>query len=163
MSNATRKQQKHIVAARNRLVGYGIFKKVGTDLFKRHSVLSKHSNNPQALTLGEKNLISEFNLVLMNKLLFPNFLFNKKTDNFVDYRLTTIKTWRDVYQYDDLNYLTGWHRYDGKSVTEYTPEGKLVIKKDKNGHVLKTRKVKYTLDKQRKTLKVLPVDDVVLH
>ncbi|MCP4267033.1 MAG: hypothetical protein GY777_15925 [Candidatus Brocadiaceae bacterium] len=163
MANATQEQQKHILTARNKLVGYGILKKVGTELFKRHSVLSNLPNNPQTLTAGEKNLISEFNLVLMNQLLFPDFLLGKITKNFVDYRLTTVKKWRDVYQYDSLGKISGWHRYDGDSVAEYTPDGKIVIGKDKSGCVLKTQGVKYALDKQSKTLKVIPADDVVQH
>jgi hypothetical protein len=110
-------------------------------------------------TRSEKNLIEEFNIVIMNDLLFPHFLKAKNTKNFVDQQLTTQKSWRDVYHYSPDGVMKGWTRYDGLTEKEYTPAGNIVIERNKKGFVTKLQSVRYVIDQKKKTLITIPIEN----
>ena len=144
-------------------------KKSSTTAWKKYgsyglqSIQQADASKSNGATAAEKNLIQRFNLFIMNQFLYPEFLNRQETVNFVDFRLTTPKAWRDVYHYDKAGNNLGWTRYDGNSISEYTPAGNLVVEKDMNGLVSKVQSVKYMIDKKRKMLKVVPVDSADTH
>jgi len=146
VNSSTVRRKKSFATAKKKLEGYGL-------QFIQQPEASKLNDG----TFGEKNLVQQFNLVLMNEFLFPNFLKRRVTKNFVDHRLTTPKAWRDVYHYDKEGNNLGWTRYDGNEISEYTPAGNKVVSKNKNGSVSKIQPVEYVIDKKRKMLKVVPV------
>jgi hypothetical protein len=95
-----------------------------------------------------KAMLEEFNAVVLCELVLPGLVNHAFRTNFVDARLTTPKTWRDVYHHDG-DRLTGWTRYHAGAaprVSEFTPEGWLVVKKDDRGRPIAARTVVYTQD-----------------
>ncbi len=164
LADASSKENKRrFINARKKLENYGLLKKEETKRVKLNLIQQVEASRDSVLTECENNLIQEFNVIMMNEVLFPHFLKRKPTKNFVDFRLTAPKTWRDVYHYDNGGNTTGWTRYDDGSISEYTPGGNLVFEKDKSGRVLKARKVNYILDKKAKRLEVSPRDEVILY
>jgi hypothetical protein len=95
------------------------------------------------LTPFEKQLIERFNAVLLSELVLPGALNVSSAPNFVDQRLFTAKSWRDVYRYDSKGKLTGWTRYDGNRFTEFTEDGLMVLQKDGEGRPIKAQSVRY--------------------
>jgi hypothetical protein len=101
----------------------------------------------QRLSAFERAIVEEFNGRLVAELLLPGVVTSTFHVNLVDPRLTTKKSWRDVYQYEG-DTLTGWKRYlyGGKErVVEFTPEGWAVVEKDEQGRPRKARTVRYGL------------------
>ncbi|MFH1516213.1 MAG: hypothetical protein ABIG42_12230, partial [bacterium] len=159
---SSEENKRRFINAMKKLENYGLLKRGDTKRFKLNLIQRVEASGDSVLTEYEKNLVQEFNLIMMNQVLFPHFLKRKPTRNFVDFRLTAPKTWRDVYHYDNGGNTTGWTRYDDDgSISEYTPGGNLVIEKDELGRVLKARKVNYIFDKKTKRLEVSPGDEVV--
>ena len=64
--------------------------------------------------------------------------------NFVDFRLTGPKSWRDVYAYHPDGKLAGWTRYGIGEPQQFNADGLLVVEQDDRGRPTKTRTVKYT-------------------
>lgn len=148
VQSANRKIKNRFEKAKKTLGGFGLDIKT----------LSESSNSLK-VSRSDKNLIEEFNIVVMNNLLFPHFLKAKNTKNFVDQLLTTQKSWRDVYHYSSDGVMKGWTRYDGQTEKEYTPAGNIVIERDKKGFVTKTQSVRYVIDQKQKTLMVIPIEN----
>jgi hypothetical protein len=121
----------------------------------------------QRLTPFEKQLIERFNAVLLSELVLPGALTASTSPNFVDQRLFTAKSWRDVYRYDDKDKLTGWVRFDDGRVTEFTEEGLQVLEKDATGRPIKARSVRYEPTPQQGTqptaLKSAPGEEIVTY
>ena len=66
--------------------------------------------------------------------------------NYTDPRIDTPAEWTDYYLYDEKcnNNLLGWKRErQGKETQKFTPKGLLVLKEDKEGKPLETKKVEY--------------------
>src|SRR5262249_38076163 len=57
--------------------------------------------------------------------------------HFVDQRVSTPKSWRDIYRYDTQGNLTGWTRRDADGATEFNMDGLVVIARDAQGRALK--------------------------
>jgi hypothetical protein len=94
-------------------------------------------------TLHVRSLLEEFNAVVLSELVLPGLVRPVFRTNFVDARLTAVKSWRDVYRHDG-DRLAGWTRYRaGQRPQEFTPEGWLVLEKDTKGRPIKARTVVY--------------------
>ena len=63
--------------------------------------------------------------------------------NFVDFRLTYPKEWRDAYRYDAKGRPLGWTRHADGKTTEFSREGLIVIEQDVLGRCTKGRAVRY--------------------
>lgn len=144
------KRKKRFAELKSSVIKTGILVRAGDNRYVLHSVRSGNAPLAKRLTRYELYRIRLFNLGIMNSLLFPEFLNSEETKNLVDFRITTVKPWRDVYTYDAEGNLTGWRRHiDGKA-TEYTQEGLIVLKKGADGKVLKTKKAEYVLETPNK-------------
>src|SRR5262249_55641606 len=93
------------------------------------------------LTAFEREQVKRFNAVVLTELILPALVTPVFRTNFVDGRLTAPKAWRDVYRPDG-----GWTRYaPGAKPAEFTSDGWLVSKKEKNRPIL-ARTVVYKQD-----------------
>ncbi len=95
------------------------------------------------LTQFEKAQIERFNDQLIAGIMLRGIVDANWRENFVDFRLTAPKSWRDVYHYDDKGARTGWTRYDGGAASEFAADGNLIAEKDASGHPTKFKSVKY--------------------
>jgi hypothetical protein len=138
------------MAARKRFVGFGLFKDApGTDI-ALETLRGGSAADPQKLTRFEKTLLEQFNGELLNRLLYPGVVNCSYARNFVDPRLASPKSWRDVYRYDPQGDLLGWARWDGERKAEFTPDGLQVLETDTRGRCLKAAKVRYQQDNPAK-------------
>ncbi len=64
-------------------------------------------------------------------------------NNYVDPVLDYGKDWRDEYHYAADGKLSGWTRIRAKQCEEFTPDGRLLLEKGKDGHLAKTVAVRY--------------------
>jgi hypothetical protein len=144
--------QARVNAARQRLLGLGIV-----------------PSDTERLTAYQKCMIERFHGELLGALVFPKFVTATFKVNFVDQRLFTAKTWRDVYRYDERGQPLGWTRFDGGEQWDFNAEGQVVLAKDEHGRPVKTRTVKYEMDDTKKNIFQSPVvlkqiwGDQVLH
>jgi hypothetical protein len=75
-----------------------------------------------SLTAYERCLGARFNAELIAGVLYPGVVNARYDAYYVDRRLATVKTWRDVFRYDADGKRIGGTRYDGKGgVTELGP------------------------------------------
>jgi hypothetical protein len=90
-------------------------------------------------------MLEQFNGTLLAEMVFRGQMAAVFHANFVDARLTTTKTWRDVYRYEG-DRVAGWTRYHvgpTNRVSEFTPEGWLIVRKDDKGRAIEARTVIY--------------------
>jgi hypothetical protein len=97
-----------------------------------------------------KAMFAYLDAVRVSEVLFPGSAV-VYSPNLVDARLTTPKTWRDVYQYEGEK-LTGWTRYHvGKDKpSKFTAEGWLIEGEDEKGRAIRARPVVYKQGSQTK-------------
>jgi hypothetical protein len=100
----------------------------------------------QLQTAYDKVELERRRLGVLTRQFFPGIVQTSYQVNYVDPRLATPKTWRDVYDYDAKGNYLGWTRYDGKNVTPFNPDGFIVLEKDKLGRCSKARTVQYVQD-----------------
>jgi hypothetical protein len=100
----------------------------------------------ERLSVFERAMVEEHNAVALCELVLPGLVTHVFHKNFVDARLTTPKSWRDIYRHDDAGRLLGWTRYQGGTVSEFTPEGWLVVKMDDKGRPVVAKTVVYKQD-----------------
>ncbi|MBY0523492.1 MAG: putative Ig domain-containing protein [Gemmataceae bacterium] len=134
-----------VLAARKRLVQLRVLKAEG-DAFVPHALREGNAPVAERLTAYERNMLERYHAELLSALVYPKFLSIAFKVNFVDQRITTPKTWRDVYHHDAKGTPIGWTRYDGENVSDFTADGHLVLEKDAKGRALKARAVKYEFD-----------------
>ncbi|CAN5804755.1 hypothetical protein BH11VER1_BH11VER1_02980 [soil metagenome] len=108
-----------LAQARKRLLDLQIFKQTGAG-----KVATSHASGE--LTAGERDLLREFHLTLLSQVLLPEFLERSPAPAFVDSRLTTPKTWRDIYRYDNTGKGIGWSRLTNGRTYEFDLEGHLL-------------------------------------
>jgi hypothetical protein len=113
-------------------------------------------------------MLERFHAEVLSALVYPKFLTASFKVNFVDFRLTTHKFWRDVYHHTAKGDISGWTRYDGDKPVEFNAAGQIVLEKDGKGRAAKARTVKYQLDESVKppavrALKQMPGDHVVYY
>jgi hypothetical protein len=95
-------------------------------------------------------VLERFHGELLSGLLYPKFVAVNFKGNFVDQRLSTPKTWRDVYRHDARGHRLGWTRFDEDGEQEFNADGLVVLEKDGKGRALKARIVKYEYDDSHK-------------
>jgi hypothetical protein len=125
-------------AARQRLIALGMADKGDGPAAPLH-LLGKEP------TPFERAQLEYYRAALLAELALPGLTRARWVENHVDGRLTVRKDWRDVYRYDEAGNLLGWRRYAGGKVTDFTPDGLLVLKKDGRGRPTKARTVVYRL------------------
>jgi hypothetical protein len=136
-------------AAQERLVKFDMLRPKG-DAFELHTLTTQP-------TAYERCMIERYNGELLSAMVFPKFVSANYKINFVDQRLFSAKTWRDVYRYDARGPLLGWTRFDGESATEFNRQGEQVLDKDDAGRPRKTRTVHYEFDDPKKNIFQAPV------
>ena len=117
------------------------------------------------LTTYERNRIEQLNIAVLQSVVYPGILDWQFRRNFVDWRIASQKTWRDVYHYDDKRRLTGWTRHRATGTEEFTPDGALVVTKDARGRALVARTVTYVAEGKKGAPRLLEQKpgDTVLH
>jgi YD repeat-containing protein len=110
--------------------------------------------------------VEGFNSALLSELVFPGALARSSEPNYVDHHLFTRKTWRDVYHYDDRGNLSGWTRYDGRRVTNFTEAGLMVLELDNANRPRKVQTVRYVAKPAASvghpsTLEIVAGDEVI--
>jgi hypothetical protein len=163
---ADAKTRTRIQTARQRLVNLGILKEAADGPPALTPLRAGEQPLAQRLTSYEKNAIERFNGELLAALLYPQCLAHNFKINLVDFRLTTHKSWRDVYRHDAKGNIIGWTRHDGPKPQEFNAAGLLILEKDAKGRASKAQKVQYAMDETVKPpavrpLKQLPGDTVV--
>ncbi len=63
--------------------------------------------------------------------------------NYTDPLVALPKSWRDDYHYDAAGSLSGWTRHRGSQGEEFTPAGRLIVRRDEHGKPLETSPVRY--------------------
>src|SRR5206468_1516054 len=122
-----------VEAARQRLLQSGLAKSRDGGRLEWQPIRKGDTPLVQRLTSFEKFQIERFNATLLAEVVLPGALTVAAPPNYVDRRLSAPKTWRDVYHHDAAGQLTGWTRYDGPRVVEFTEEGLMVLEKDGAG------------------------------
>jgi hypothetical protein len=90
------------------------------------------------------NRFEAMNLTILRDALLPG-LFNRDfRSNFVDFRIESQRTWRDVYHYDG-DKLAGWTRYSDSPPQRFTAEGLLIVEEDGKGRATAVRAVRYAV------------------
>jgi hypothetical protein len=154
--------------ARKRLVALDILRPQADGSHQLHSVRPGPGPAAERLTRYERNALERFHAEIVGSLVFPRGVSAVVRDNFVDPRLATYKSWRDLYRYDAAGMLLGWTRLDGAGRTEYTADGHQVLETDPRGRPLKARSVRYELDlaDQRpgpRPLRIVPGDELLYY
>ena len=67
----------------------------------------------------------------------------REKGNYVDPRIDIPKSWRDDYHYDKEGLLLGWTRTRGTETEEFTRDGALVLKRDKQDRPAEAQTVRY--------------------
>jgi hypothetical protein len=138
-------RRDRIAAARKRLVELGILKQ-DKDSFVPQSIRSGETPVAERLTAYERNLLARYHADLLSTLVYPKIINVNLNGNFVDQRITSPKSWRDIYRYDSKGDRTGWLRRDGETETEFNADGHAILEKDALGRTTKARSVRYELD-----------------
>ncbi len=136
LGKAAPARKNTVAAARKRLIETGLASNRDGGRLEWHPIR-------KGSTPFEKFAVERFNAALLAELILPGAVTTTAAPNYVDYRLFAPKSWRDVYQYDKAGKLTGWRRYDGARVTDFTEEGLMVLEKDGEGRPLKVQSVRY--------------------
>jgi hypothetical protein len=136
--------------ARKRLIELGLFKLHAGTHFQLKPLRQGPGPIGERLTRYEKNMLERFLGELLSGLVYPKFVAANFKANFVDQRLSTPKTWRDVYRYDAKGHPLGWTRLDEGGAQEFNADGFIVLEKDGKGRARKARSVKYEYDDSRK-------------
>jgi hypothetical protein len=137
-------------AARKRLIELGMLKQQAGNRFELRPLRPEPGLLAERLTHFEKNMLERFHGEVLSGLLYPKFVAASFKANFVDQRLSTPKTWRDVYRYDAKGHPLGWTRFDEGGEQEFNADGLVVLEKDGRGRARKARTVKYEYDDSRK-------------
>ena len=83
-----------------------------------------HSSTP--LTEADQYYLQQLHLTVVSQVLLPGFLDRSPAPLFVDSRLASRKSWRDVYHYDDKGKRTGWDRLTQGKVFHFDADGKML-------------------------------------
>ena len=140
-------RKRAFLAARDELVRLGVAELDGEGILRLTPVVPADTPARERLTKYERNRVKWFNIALMGSLLYPGALHVTFRRDYADARLTTPRTWRDVYRYDRAGKRTGWTRYEGGKRTDFTADGHVVEKTDALGRPLTVRPVQYVTDR----------------
>jgi hypothetical protein len=154
----------------NMLIQYGVAEIPGRSSFGVTPLIKDNRPSAERLTRFEKGMIERLNAVLLSQVVFPGMVVDEWRENYVDYRITSAKDWRDVYRYSSDGQLIGWTRRQSDGTMEFNAEGLLVLEKDAQNRCLRARMVRYELESQkrdsqgrptepfRRKLKMIPTD-----
>lgn len=137
-----------IEAARQKILQLGVVTLAKDKSLVLQPVHSGKGDPASRLSAFEMAMLEEFNARLLTDLVLPGLVTATFRLNFVDPRVTANKPWRDVYVYRGDKPL-GWRRHllgDRVRIAEFTPEGWLVMEKDKAGRAIKARTVTYAME-----------------
>jgi hypothetical protein len=134
---------------RSLLFNYGLAEDSGRLSFRLMPLRGGNAPLSERLTRYERSMIERLNMVLLSRILFPGVVSGEWRRNYVDFRIASLKEWRDVYQYTPDGELLGWRRYGPDGREEFNAEGLLVEDKDAQGRCLKARVVKYELEPEK--------------
>src|SRR5262249_38047518 len=132
-----------VEAARRQLVQTGLASNRDGGRLEWHPIRTGDTPLAQRLTPYEKFVLERYHAALLAELVLPGAVTVSSAPNYVDHRLFSPKTWRDVYHHDRAGKPTGWTRYDGARVTDFTEEGLMVLEKDGEGRPIKAQTVRY--------------------
>ncbi len=71
-----------------------------------------------------------------------------KPKAYIDPQVFTRRDWKDEFQYDDADRLTGWIRSRGSNYRAYSRHGALILSSDELGRPLKAEKITYNYERQ---------------
>ncbi|MBN2320575.1 MAG: hypothetical protein JXR49_15965 [Acidobacteria bacterium] len=148
---------KALQEVRGLLLSYGVAEDSGGGSFRLLPLRKGNTPLEERLTRYEKSVIERLNMVLLSRIVFPGIVSGDWRRNYVDFRIASVKEWRDVYQYSSDGELLGWRRYRPEGIREFNAEGLLVEEKDAQGRCLKARVVKYELEPPKMDAKGQPV------
>jgi hypothetical protein len=109
-----------IMAARKRLLDWGVL--LGKEDVGRVELIA----DEERLTAGDKHHLKQFHLTVLSQAVLPEFLDRSVAPAFVDQRLTSPKSWRDIYLYEKDGTPIGWMRRSNGRRYEFNTEGKLL-------------------------------------
>jgi hypothetical protein len=94
----------------------------------------------------DRELLAWLNAERLAQIAFPDTLHVQRLVNFVDYRLSLKRSWRDVYLYDPSGQYVGWARVEpGQQEPAYfTPDGLVIAERDELGRCRQAKKVNYS-------------------
>ncbi len=92
------------------------------------TVVSAHPR--EKLSACDRHCISQLNMIVLSHVLLPGVLERSPKPLFVDRRLGSRKTWRDVFHYDAKGERTGWTRHGDGHVHRFNAAGLLLDDKD---------------------------------
>ena len=130
-------------AARQRLIQNGLATNLNGGRLEWHPIRHGTTKIEKRLTPFERQLIERFNASLLSSLNLQAALSVTSSPNYVDDRLFTSKSWRDVYHYDAQGKLTGWTRHAAAGATDFTEDGLIVLDKDAANRPIKVQTVRY--------------------
>jgi hypothetical protein len=112
----------------------------------------REPNAPSAdnLTHYEQEMAAGLNATIMSRIVFPGIIRSERRKRFVDFRIASVKEWRDVYLYAPDKTPMGWRRYRSDGIDEFNADGFLVLEKDSQGRCIRARLVRYELESQNK-------------
>jgi hypothetical protein len=87
--------------------------------------------------------VERFNGEILESVVFAGAARFTYERNYVDGRIATAKSWRDVYRYGPAGEIEGWTRLDPTGPTEFTREGFLVLAQDFEGRCARAQAVRY--------------------
>lgn len=140
----TAETAKAVMEARRRLSRFGLFPE---DAQAAPELKPTQVGAPLRLTACEEFEIQRFHLLLLSRVLYPQFLQWRETLNYADERLVHVRDLRDVYHYDAAGRLTGWTRYQPDARADFIADGRLVTDADAQGRPRKVRPVQFFLEK----------------
>ncbi len=153
-------------AARKQMIGFGLVKNKEGLVLDLQPLRKGTAPLAERLTAYEKALLERYQAAVLTTLVYPGIVNSSWQANYVDFRLTTPKSWRDVYRYSPTGDSLGWTRFDGERPTEFNPDGLMVLEKDGQGRCLKARTVRYEvggIGPNAKPLKQVPGNEIVVY
>jgi hypothetical protein len=112
---------------RQRLIRFGI---IGNqkDFTLQFQPIRKGPSHPvQRLTRYESAMVQHLNATAMSNIIFPGIVKSSFKINFVDKRISSPKSWRDVYHYQDNGEIKGWTRYSPEEpIMEFNADGSVI-------------------------------------
>jgi hypothetical protein len=134
---------------KNTLILYGVGENSG-GLLPSLSLIRANEISGDRLTRYEKAMVANLNAVVLSRIVFPGIVNSATREHFVDYRIASVKEWRDVFRYAPDGTPMGWRRYQSGGISEFNAEGLLVLEKDSQNRCIRARLVRYELEPQRK-------------
>ena len=155
-------------ASRKRTAALGVLKEGPDGSAALQPIREGPAPPADRLTRYERNVLERFHAELLADLVYPGIVNQSFKVNFVDMRIATPRSWRDVYRYDDKGNLLGWTRHDGETKMELNADGFIVLEKDVLGRAIKARAVRYFADDPGKnfwsrSLKQAPGNQAVIY